>query len=145
MAQEAAVQFRPGAEMKAWIAEQGKIRGKKQSVGLAANDSLNLLRALLAAELSRQTWSLEDLAILDRATRTVRPDTAAAAGFPGQTWGAVRDHADRTDPQVSALLDQLDHLGPTADKALLHAVTTHRDRDLADDAQGWAEVGVTVA
>ncbi len=142
--QETAVQFRPGAEMRAWIANQAKVRGKTQSAGLAANDSLMLLRALLTAELARQRWSLDDLAVITQATREVRPNIAVDPNLPGQVWGALHTYCDTTDPAVVAVMDRLDRLGPVGDKALLHAVTEHRDRKLDDDAEGWSEVGITV-
>ncbi|MDN5997324.1 hypothetical protein [Acidipropionibacterium jensenii] len=144
MAQETPVQFRPGQEVKKWITEQAEIRGKKeQSAGLAALDSLILFKALLAAELARQTWSPRQLDILNAATRAIRPDTIAVPNGTGQCWGAVRAHCDQTDPVVADLLARLEELGPTADKALLHAVTAHRDQDLPDTAEGWAQVGIT--
>ena len=143
MAQQPAVQFRPGQEVKQWIIEQGKIRGKEQSPGLAALDSLVLLKALMAAELARQTWSLGRLTILNRATRAIRPDTIVVPNGTGQCWGAVRAHCDQDAPGIGEFLARLDQLGPSADRALLHAVTSHRDQDLANTAEGWAQVGIT--
>ena len=134
-------------EVAAWIIRREELRQGTRPLSRAAMAELRTFHDIMAAELTRNRWSLDELEIIARATMGTLPGPGALTSV-GAMFGAVFD-ARRLgevvdDDATTALLDRLGGLSPAADMALAYAVADWRDQGLDHTADGWSKAGVQV-
>lgn len=143
------IQVAVPAELADWVQARHELRNDAAPLSGQCISDLWTLRAIMAEELRRQSWSLDELAEIAGALSGVMPDAGVPQGI-GAAYAAVYDeHRDRqvhpSDAEtVRPLLDRLGALGPAGDMALCEAVAAWwRDGD-PHSAEGWAAHGIRV-
>lgn len=134
-------------DLAEWVDRREELRGGVASTSRAAVTELWVLRELLAQELARVRWSLEELGLMARSTMGTIPGPGVTGGvgvmfaalFDARRAGEVAD-----DEATTALLERLGGLSVGADAALEFAVADWWAQGLDHTAEGWASVGVRV-
>lgn len=112
-----------------------------------------LLRELMAAELTQESWSLHEMAVLAAALQGCIPDIGLTpSAKPALLYEDVRDWLEDTDDAgrgddeaTQELLARLKVLSPIREHALVDAVSRWWHHGYGHTPEGWAEVGVRVA
>ena len=130
------VTFRPSADLTAWLEGRAERSSVPAGVGSRAHTELMMWRAVLAAELQRQRWTLDELAVIALSGSIIAD--AVPLGV-GHVLAGVIDSGIEVDDQ---LLGKLGRLGSAADMALADAVSRWCASDHEHTVEGWAAVGV---
>jgi len=134
-------------EVADWIIRREELRQGTRPLSRAAMAELSVFHDIMAAELTRNRWSLDELEIIARSTMGTPPGPGVpitvgamfAAVYDARRLGEVAD-----DEATTALLDKLGGLSPAADMALAYAVAAWRSDDHQNTAADWATVGIIV-
>ena len=135
-------------EVADWIIRREELRQGIRPLSRAAMAELSVFHDIMAAELTRNRWSLDELEIIARSTMGTPPGPGVpttvgamfAAVYDARRLGEVAD-----DETTAALLDKLGELSPAADIALAYAVADWKDQGLNHTAADWATVGIFIS
>lgn len=148
------VTFRPSADLTSWLKDRAARSFSQAGIGSRAQTELLLWRRALQAELAIQRWTLTELGAIAAALDHTLI-TEAVPGSIGRCAVEVTDARRGQEEDWDAgigdgfagdhLVAKLARLGPTADMALVDAISRWWDAGLDHSPEGWAEVGVQVA
>ena len=136
--------WRPDKGLAAWML--GRAERSMSPSGLSARTRTEMIlwRAALGAELDRQRWMLDELAVIAQACNGVVMSDALGVSA-GLVAVEVSDMITREgSADNDELVGRLMRLGPTADHALADAVCRWWVAGGDHTVAGWAAVGVRV-
>ena len=141
------------AEARSWLADRQRryiVTGSPVEQGVM---EWNLLSELLAAELLQQRWTLDEAGRLAELHMGVIPTLAiSAAGRPSMLWEDLsegiaaegEDHLSQMEVGTSGFLERIAALGPTAEHALVDALSRWWSHRHDHSVEGWAQVGIQI-
>ena len=136
--------WRPDKDLAAWMV--GRAERSMSPSGLSARTRTEIIlwRTALGLELSRQRWTLDELAVIAQACNGVVMSDALGVSA-GLVAVEVSDMISREgSADGDELVGRLMRLGPTADHALADAVCRWWIAGGDHTIAGWAAVGVRV-
>lgn len=133
------------ADLADWVTGRAALRCEPTRLARSVMSELWMWQAVQRVELSRQTWTLDELQLIAASTMGAAPSAAvpttmghmAAALYDARRVGDVAD-----DEATAAVLERLAGLSAAADVALEYAVARWWAEGLPHSVDGWAEVGV---